>query len=113
MTLAHYYVHQQLIAQGLVPHNPHSLAYFCQSCGDIWARIVVEAAPIFDVTSRCCQRHVPQSASSWGEVPGTLCQGAAEWISTATAAAALEYLPEPVLLREFIILYEYALKEMK
>lgn len=108
MSIAYYYVKQQLIDQGPVPHAPHSLAYFCQSCGDVWARIIVDTAPIFDVISRCCLRHIPQSGSSWGAVPGTLCQGAADWISTQSAAAALENLPWSVLTREFTLLYEHA-----
>lgn len=113
MTAVTYYIHHRFIEETQLRVTPHSLAYFCQSCGDIWARIVVDEAPVFDVISRCCERHVPLSGSSWGAVPGTLCQGDADWISTQSAAAALENLPWSVLTREFTLLYEHALKESK
>lgn len=115
MTTAHYILGQAtLMGSAPIPDlngGSHSIAYFCQSCGDVWGRIVVESAPIFDVTSRACSRHAPESVSSWGSVPGTFCQGRAADLSTMRWAAALEYLPEPVLLREFILLYEHHFKD--
>lgn len=34
----------------------HSRAYFCQHCGEVWARVVVEGFPFYPFYS-ACERH--------------------------------------------------------
>jgi hypothetical protein len=60
-----YFVGTQYLGQGTRPyeraHNvvipPHSLAFFCQKCGEVWARVVVESGSEFQVYSRRCLKH--------------------------------------------------------
>lgn len=64
-------------ARGLVPvheelHPPRSFAYFCQTCGDVWARLPVEDhlgnQQPFSVLTVGCSKHRQHSL----EVGGSL-----------------------------------------
>jgi hypothetical protein len=107
----HYFLGSQLLAstEAVVPNGgSHSLAYFCQTCGDVWARAVsTDSLDHFDLIHRPCERHQAAAAVSWGRVPGTLCEGPCGDLSTMRWIAAIELLPEPVLLREFHLHYKH------
>lgn len=109
MPAVHCYLGQAHLASWDIPAHSHSIAYFCQSCGEVWARLIAE--PLFDVEVICCPGHTPQAVRSWSRVPGALTLGDTDHLSTMSWAAAYDLFPEPVLLREFSILYEHALKE--
>lgn len=60
----HFYVHGEylgsserlpLITKG-VAHRPFSVAYFCPTCGEVWARAAIEGAP-FQPWVVSCEKH--------------------------------------------------------
>lgn len=73
---------------------PSGYAYFCSTCGRVWARVVVTARP-FSVWSLTCEK-CPRSHSL--EVAGSLFLS---WERPFN-----DSLPREVLLREFEIGYE-------
>lgn len=115
MSTVHYFLGSRLLDTGVTPERnggSHSLAYFCQSCGDVWARAVVSTSTgHFDIVNHPCSGHEPQAVPSWGARPGTLCKGHATDLSTMHWAAALEFLPKAVLERELHLLLEHRAKE--
>ena len=110
----HYFLGNRLLASCQVLNSPsHSQAYFCPSCGEIWARLVSEDSHAhFDLYTVYCEHHTPQGVPGWGEVPGTLCQGSRTTLSTMRWIAAIEELPLVVLEREFRIMYEHWKKDI-
>lgn len=110
----HYFLGNQLIASALplrAPSGSQSQAYFCPTCGDIWARLVAEdSEDYFDINVVYCERHEWRGVPGWGTVPGTLCQGSVVNLSTMRWIAAIEALPMPVLEREFLVLYQRYLR---
>ena len=70
------------------------LAYFCRSCGDVWARVALVnhhgQIQDFEAFHVGCERHWDQ----WN-ISGSLLAGELE--------ALLDLLPAPVLKREFLI----------
>lgn len=113
---AHYFIGSQLLASGpesLLGGGSHSQAYFCQTCGEIWARIVADSSPDhWDIDWAPCVKHIGTSALCLSRVPGTLAQGSTDQISTMRHVAAVEWLPLPVLEREFHLMYEHLFKEL-
>jgi hypothetical protein len=75
---------------------PESLAYFCPTCGEVWARVVVTGRP-FSVWTMTCERHAEQYRSL--TVPGTLYMS---WNKDHNEA-----LPREVLRREVILHAEW------
>ena len=108
----HYFLGTQLLASTAAQAcNSHSQAYFCTTCGDIWARLITDDSPDhFDLRTVCCEHHIPAGVPGCSEVPGTLCQGTLSTISTMRWIAALESLPLVVLEREFRIEYQHFLR---
>lgn len=44
-------------------NKPHSLAFFCSTCGKIWASILVQGSEsCWEVYNRPCERHTPMMA---------------------------------------------------
>lgn len=90
------------------PFVPRSLAYFCATCGDIWARVHVEQAeqePYWDVCHVPCENHKVRGVIDWASVPGSLLMGRTEntkgHLAVQDWARAIEHLPPEVLRREF------------
>jgi ABC-type xylose transport system permease subunit len=91
---------------------PHSEAYFCSTCGDIWARIWVKDQP-FWVNHAPCARHHPVFAAEATAVPGSLLNSP---ISTSALALphwanTLRYFPPALVEREFLLHLNFYLKE--
>ena len=82
----------------------NSLAYFCDSCGDIWARTVMQDSDgrfkAYDVVKCSCEKH----QDSWN-VPGSLLVGHYENL--------LKDLPPDAVRREFEIHLLHTLKELE
>jgi hypothetical protein len=87
----------------------NSLAWFCESCGNTWARAVVEGATWSVEYNRCepCGR-----AGAWDtRYPGSLLR---QWFFTEAylmernLAMSLEALPDAVLAREVRIAFAHS-----
>jgi len=109
MPLALYFLHGKLLGQSEFPcqFTPHSLAYFCPTCGEVWARVVVTHGgkpSYWSVEHVACEKHTPQGVPEWGAIPGTFCSARdsrRERLSIMWWGRALEHLPPAVLQREF------------
>jgi len=56
--------------------TPHCLAYFCQTCGEIWARVIItggEATPHWTFETAPCEKHLCSGVTDWKHYPGCLC----------------------------------------
>ncbi len=105
MPQCHWFLDRTPIGAGTVPASAESQAFYCESCGDVWARLCVSGASRTLLVHRPCVRHNSASALTWNAIPGTL----ASWRSAADSpywdtAHCLEYMPRSVLKREFDIL---------
>lgn len=75
MPFATYFLGGRLLAQGPSVWWSHtedqrrSLAYFCPSCGEIWARMWLARGP-WDLVHRTCERCGPTTSEPLGE-PGS------------------------------------------
>lgn len=107
---ASYFVGSALVGQGHYPirnGGSHSIAYFCQGCGEVWGRVLTDESPShWDTFNVPCERHPEVSQSgvpSWLRVPGSLLYWGTTYERSSTMfwAACLEALPLPVLEREF------------
>jgi hypothetical protein len=88
------FVHNQVIP-------PHSLAFFCQACGDIWARVLVQDGSEFQVYSRRCQKHSKYFFDPGGSIWFTWDR---DW---------QEALPKAILQREVVLLCDHWVKHNK
>lgn len=106
-TPVQYFIHGSHLGEAQVPADllglpPTSHAFFCSTCGEVWARIVSPAGPTY-CHQIPCESHFPQFAAEGTQFPGSLL---GVFISAKLAASmdwprTLEYLPPAVLAREF------------
>ena len=86
-----------------------SLAWFCEGCGNTWARAVVEGGTWSVESNRCepCGR-----AGSWDKrYPGSLLRQwyfTHEYLMARNLAMSLEALPDAVLARELRIAFTHS-----
>lgn len=96
------------------PHErwPNSKAYFCSTCGDVWARVVVDATP-FEVIPRPCANHSKHFMSESSSVPGSILPYAVgkDWVSVMDWAVAFEHLPPALQQAELGLYYRYFMQE--
>jgi hypothetical protein len=86
-----------------IPGEPDSIAYFCSTCGDCWARVIVQES-VFQIRNVPCERHERSGVFDWSSTPGSILVTpgvTSNMLGQMFWAAALDYLPEPVLRREF------------
>lgn len=83
---------------------PHSEAFFCATCGDLWGRVLVDGSA-WSVHTIPCEKHAPTGVPDWGAVPGSFLPNRlfAETVSVMFWATVLEHLPPAVLARELEI----------
>jgi hypothetical protein len=87
--------------------QPHSVAYFCATCGDIWGRIFVkpvDAEQYWEAITAPCIKHKRTGIADWNAVPGSFLVGTelTKGAARVTAwARVMEHLPEGVLKQEF------------
>ena len=81
---------------------PHSFAYFCGTCGEVWARIIANPSA-WEVRQVPCELHRPSSVQDWSATPGSILTAFIHKNMTAVTgwAAALELLPPEIIQREF------------
>lgn len=110
MPRAHYFLGNGVVGTSVLPTHatgaPDSVAYFCATCGEIWARILVEGSEgEWQLSNTPCAAHKPFGVSDWGQRPGSLVQsrmriadhGPMMW------AATLEALPLSLKNREVLL----------
>lgn len=109
MPRAHYFLGERLAGTTNLPDaafGRDSIAYFCQRCGVIWARIYVEGAEEeWKVEIGPCEKHQGINAIDWSKVPGsliTLGMRKGE-IGIPWQARALDYLPRQLQNREVLL----------
>ncbi len=104
---ASYFVANQYLGRVMIESDfaPHSLAYCCSTCGEIWARVMVQGpcSPYWHFLSVPCAEHKPQGGADYRRIPGSLLDNAfrKQTLSKMWWAAALEHLPPQVLTYEF------------
>jgi len=91
-----------------VPFNEaRTHAFFCTTCGIIWARVAAEDSPdgLHEVHSVPCEYHTPQGAVDWSKVPGSILYYAlTKNLSSAMSwSCTLDYLPDALVEREFYL----------
>ena len=60
------------IVPGLEIRPHYSVAYFCMRCGDVWARVLHDKAPLTQCTVRPCKKHGDGRLSchdTWHDMP--------------------------------------------
>lgn len=106
MTKAVYFLGKNFIGSAeLPPHHigSDSQAYFCSTCGDIWARIIIEGAT-YHLWNVPCENHSRTGVPDWSATPGSLLIPTAYRLDRSSCmfwAATLEILPIALLRREF------------
>jgi len=104
--VAHYFFGTKLLGTGgfSVPVvGPGSSAYFCLTCGEVWARIVCNGVG-WEVLKVPCPKHKPSSVTDWREVPGSFLCGykvVSDFMSVMDWPKALDKMPPEILRREF------------
>lgn len=91
------------------PHSP-SLAYFCATCGEVWARITVELAGPWIVIHRPCAVHRPVLPIEMSYPPASL-SIPSHW-GPAGAVAGMTGWPAGLLRRELEIYLNHSEKEI-
>ena len=90
----------------------NSTAYFCRSCGEIWARCV--AGPEWQIEQSPCPSHTPSGVADWNKIPGSLINGliSRDYLGTFRWASAIESLPPALIEREFMLHLDYYEKRL-
>lgn len=100
---AQYFIGRDYFGAAEIPGHSDSIAYFCATCGDIWGRILVDKQ-VFQIRNVPCANHKRTGVPDWGSHPGSLLITpgvTSDMLGSMFWAAALNYLPERVLQREF------------
>lgn len=97
--------------------RPHSLAFFCHTCGDIWGRISMHCPndPGFHehwaIEHSPCKQHTRTGVQDWSALPGSFLPESSRLslanLSAMSWARAIEHLPQEVLKREFELTTEW------
>lgn len=98
---AHYFFGSRILGTSVLPFHPYapeSLAFFCQTCGELWARVLVEGSETnWRVEVAPCAQHRGVNALDWSRVPGSLSQGARRAdLGAGSWARALDVMPQSV-----------------
>lgn len=104
--MASYFIGTRLLGRGVIPHHvytPDQTCLFCETCGEIWGRVVVSTGGRWDCAIVPCIRHRPNSVCDWGKVPGSFVQSRVDhtWIGAGAWPLCLDLIPDGVLAWEF------------
>lgn len=108
-----------LLGQRLLASSPatasRSFAYFCTTCGEIWARAWSSTSAEWDVEVAPCTEHRPQGVADWGRIPGSLLHPRTRSADLPRWAQSisLEHLPPAVLRRELEVHLNYAERQLQ
>ncbi len=97
---------------GESPVSCDSVAYFCASCGEIWARCV--SRPHWQIEVVPCESHGPSCVADARALPGSLINNfiSRDYLGSFRWGTALESLPPDALRREFLLHLQYYEKEL-
>jgi len=96
---ATYFLRDRPFAGGL--SSGDNLAYFCPTCGVIWARAFVEEKALWHCLTAPCEQHEIRVACCWTLVPGSLVlEHRRGFLGQWASAAELQALPGELLARE-------------
>lgn len=112
MHTALYFLQNKLIGQTTFQceASPHSLAYFCPTCGEVWGRVVVDGGKYWSVQHVACEKHLPQGVPEWGKPPGCFCtdlDSRRRNLSVLWWGRAIEHLPPELLQRELLLTIQH------
>lgn len=112
-TRAYYFINNKLLGEAEINSNflPHSLAYCCPTCGEVWARITMQPhKQYWKFEPVPCEKHVVEGGLEYGRIPGCLLLerlNMKQNLSIMWWGRALEHLPPAVLQREFELTLSY------
>ena len=109
---ASHYLGQALLGEARLTTQlgiPHSRAFFCATCGEIWYRIWVEGG-LWVVEHAPCENHVGKLPQDQERVPGSVLSTIP--VGSPSYAAHIDFAPSEVLRREFEITLRYFEKEL-
>lgn len=102
---AHYFIGQRYFGAASVHKQARSAAFFCRTCAEIWARIMVDGATDCDLFQNACEKHSNLEIWTHNQPPGSIVP--TTYIHAIDAAAGspllLHNLPRELLLREFLL----------
>lgn len=110
MPTVHYFLGTQVAGSSRVPTHPHSgllpdsVAFFCRTCGELWARALVEENPeVWQIEQVPCQLHTPSGVPDWSHVPGSITQYRTSRTQESVMfwAVCFDALPRNLQLRDF------------
>jgi hypothetical protein len=101
--LAHYFLGQRHLGASPVHPQSRSHCFFCPTCADIWARVMVEGARESEVHTNACAKHTNTQTFTHGQPPGSMLPTLHLFLVEAAAGSPLlpENLPAEALEREF------------
>ncbi len=110
ISVARYFLGNECLGESQIDTKlakPYSWAYFCSTCGEIWARVWVEGA-IWKIVQRPCEQHTWVGVWDCREHSGSLLDSALsmDFVGAYAWAIVLEYLPRSVLLRELLLMLQ-------
>lgn len=103
--VAHYFIGQRYFGKATVHPQSRSTAFFCRTCAEIWARVMVDDAKDCDLFQNACEKHSNHEIWTRNQPPGSIIPTI--YIDAIDAAAGspllLHNLPRELLLREFLL----------
>jgi hypothetical protein len=99
---AHYFIGKEYSGSADVHPQSRSYCFFCPSCNDIWARVVIDKAD-GEVRTNACSVHTNISTFTYGQPPGSIIPTMVLEIVEAAGLSPLliQNLPLSLLQREF------------
>ena len=106
-----YFLGPKVFEVGSLDSNmaPHSVAYFCATCGQVWGRAYVEATTWTTFTVPC-ERHEKTGVPDWSSIPGSFIApagGRRAETSTMFWSVCVDSLPPRLLDREFNLMLSH------
>lgn len=102
-----YFVRDSFIDECMLDSSlaPRSLAFFCRTCGDIWARTIVNNGDDWDVLTAPCEQHPGRIPADSDRTPGSMLYWGLTEANSAMMwwAGVIDFLPRAVLEREFLL----------
>lgn len=85
---------------------PRSHAFFCETCGEVWGRIVAGRDVLWEIHIQPCEGHTVSTPSYLSQTPGSILR---DWfynfheLSPYNKPLALELFPHGLLIRELTL----------
>lgn len=108
-SIARYFLGNECLGESVIETKvgrPYSWAFFCSTCGELWARVWVEDSSVWKAIERPCEQHKGVGVWDIDECPGSLLNHitSKHVVGSYAWAIVLEHLPRGVLLRELLLM---------